>query len=44
MEYSVPVLSIVFMVITALTGIAIPVVLFTIFRKKYGIMGSIIEK
>lgn len=35
MEYSVPVLSIVFMVITALTGIAIPVVLFTIFRKKY---------
>ncbi|HNR64773.1 MAG TPA: YhfC family glutamic-type intramembrane protease [Atribacterota bacterium] len=35
MEYSVPTLSIVFMVIVALTGIIIPIVLFTIFRKKY---------
>lgn len=35
MEYSVPTLSIAFMVIAALTGIAIPVVLFLIFRKKY---------
>ena len=35
MEYSVPVLSIAFMTIVALTGIAIPIVLFIIFRKKY---------
>ena len=35
MEYSVPKLSIVFMSITALIGIAIPIVLFVIFRKKY---------
>lgn len=35
MEYSVPTLSIVFMAITALTGIAIPIVMFFILRKKY---------
>ena len=35
MEYSVPTLSIFFMVIVALTGIAIPVVLFSVFKKKY---------
>jgi uncharacterized membrane protein YhfC len=35
MEYSVPALSIVFMTIVALTGIAIPIILFLIFRKKY---------
>ncbi|MFZ2330199.1 MAG: YhfC family glutamic-type intramembrane protease, partial [Atribacterota bacterium] len=35
MEYSVPTLSIVFMVIVALIGIIIPIVLFKIFRKKY---------
>lgn len=35
MEYSVPALSIFFMVITALIGIAIPVILFSVFRKKY---------
>lgn len=35
MNFTVPTLSIVFMVITALAGIAIPVILFIIFRKKY---------
>ncbi len=35
MSYSVPALSIVFMVIIALAGIAIPVVLLLVFRKKY---------
>lgn len=35
MEYSVPTLSIFFMVIVALTGIALPVVLFSFFKKKY---------
>jgi len=35
MEYSVPILSIVFMSIVVLVGIAIPIVLFLIFRKKY---------
>ncbi|MGI6085704.1 MAG: YhfC family intramembrane metalloprotease [Acetivibrionales bacterium] len=35
MVYSVPTLSIVFMVVTAFIGIAIPIVLFFIFRKKY---------
>jgi len=35
MEYSVPTLSIVFMAIVALVGIAIPIVLFLILRKKY---------
>ncbi len=34
-QYSVPTLSIVFMAITAMFGIVIPVVLFLIFRKKY---------
>jgi len=34
-EYSVPGLSIVFMVITALFGIVIPIALFLVFRKKY---------
>jgi len=33
--YQVPTLSIVFMAVSALTGIAIPIVLFFIFRKKY---------
>jgi uncharacterized membrane protein YhfC len=35
MEYSVPTLSIVFMSVVALAGIAIPIILFLIFRKKY---------
>jgi uncharacterized membrane protein YhfC len=35
MNYNVPILSIVFMAISALAGIAIPVILFVIFRKKY---------
>lgn len=35
MEYSVPALSIVFMTISALSGILIPIILFIIFRKKY---------
>lgn len=35
MEYSVPVLSIIFMVITTLAGTAIPVILFIVFWKKY---------
>lgn len=35
MEYSVPTLSIIFMVVVALAGIAIPIVLFSILRKKY---------
>jgi uncharacterized membrane protein YhfC len=35
MNYTVPTLSIVFMAVSALIGIAIPVVLFLVFRKKY---------
>lgn len=35
MQYSVPTMSIVFMAITAMFGIVIPVVLLLIFRKKY---------
>lgn len=35
MEYTVPTLSIIFMAISALIGIAIPVGLFLVFRKKY---------
>jgi uncharacterized membrane protein YhfC len=35
MNYTVPTLSIVFMAVSALIGIAIPVVLFIVFRKKY---------
>ncbi|MEA4847234.1 MAG: YhfC family glutamic-type intramembrane protease [Clostridiaceae bacterium] len=35
MEYTVPTLSIIFMAISALIGIVIPVVLFLVFRKKY---------
>ena len=35
MNYTVPILSIIFMAVSALIGIAIPVVLFLIFRKKY---------
>ena len=35
MNYTVPMLSIVFMGISALSGIAIPVVLFVVLRKKY---------
>ncbi len=35
MNYSVPQLSIVFMAVSCLTGVAIPIALFLIFRKKY---------
>ena len=35
MNYTVPALSIVFMAVSALIGIAIPIVLFLVFRKKY---------
>lgn len=35
MNYSVPTLSIVFMVISALAGVVIPIILLVIFRKKY---------
>lgn len=35
MNYTVPALSIVFMAVVALAGIAIPVTLFLVFRKKY---------
>jgi len=35
MEYTVPTLSIMFMAVSALIGIAIPVALFLVFRKKY---------
>lgn len=36
MEYTVPTLSIVFMMVAALAGIAIPVVLYLYFRKRHG--------
>lgn len=35
MDYSVPILSIVFIILSMLAGIAIPVLLFFLFRKKY---------